>query len=100
MNNAKPPFDTGTRLCFAPLQLRGLQQRGCAASWCNGGPNPNNLWGNPPDLQPYTFDLALARQHYAARAAAPPTGPSRSMCRTNQTDEAAQMFQADLRRVG
>ena len=48
--------------------LRGLVVR-------NGGPNPNNLWGNPPDLAPYAFNLETARQHCdRARAAGAPTG--------------------------
>lgn len=107
MNNAKPPFDNrDARLCFAHafnyegfnnVVLRGLVVR-------NGGPNPNNLWGNPPDLQPYTFDLALARQHCdAARAAGAPLDRAIEIHVQNeleQTVQAAQMFQADLRRVG
>lgn len=107
MNNQKPPFNNrDARLCFAhafnyqgfnEVVLRGLVVR-------NPGPNPNNLWGNPPDLQPYAFDLALARRHCdAARAAGVPLDREIEIHVQNeleQTVQAAQMFQADLRRVG
>ncbi len=107
MNNQKPPFNNrDARLCFAhafnyqgfnEVVLRGLVVR-------NGGPNPNNLWGNPSDLQPYAFDLALARRHCdAARAAGVPLDREIEIHVQNeleQTVQAAQMYQADLRRVG
>lgn len=107
MNNRKPPFDNrDARLCFAhafnyqgfnEVVLKGLVIR-------NAGPNPNNLWGNPPDLQPYAFDLNLARQHCdRARAAGAPIGREIEIhiqTELEQTVQAAQMFQADLRRVG
>lgn len=107
MNNRKPPFDNrDARLCFAHAFnyegfnntiLRGLVVR-------NGGPNPNNLWGNPSDLQPYTYDLNLARQHCdrarAAGAALDREVEIHVQNELEQTVQAAQMFQADLRRVG
>ncbi|MFN7594601.1 MAG: ABC transporter substrate-binding protein, partial [bacterium] len=78
MNNMKAPFDNkDARLCFAhafnyqgfnDVILKGLVVR-------NGGPNPNNLWGNPPDLQGYSFNLDQAKQHCdRARAAGAPIG--------------------------
>ncbi len=107
MNNRRPPFDNrDTRLCFAhafnyqgfnEVILKGLVVR-------NGGPNPNNLWGNPPDLQPYAFDLAKAKEHCdkARAAGAPLDRPIEIHIQSEleQTTQAAQMFQADLRRVG
>lgn len=107
MNNAKPPFDNrDARLCFAyafnyqgfnEVILKGLVVR-------NAGPNPNNLWGNPDDLQPYPFDLAKAKEHCdRARAAGAPIGREIEIhvqSELEQTVQAAQMFQADLRRVG
>lgn len=107
MNNRKPPFDNrDARLCFAhafnyqgfnDVILRGLVVR-------NGGPNPNNLWGNPPDLAPYAFNLETARQHCdRARAAGAPIGREIEIhiqSELEQTTQAAQMFQADLRRIG
>jgi peptide/nickel transport system substrate-binding protein len=107
MNNQKPPFDNlDARLCFAHafnyegfnnIILKGLVVR-------NAGPNPNSLWGNPPDLAPYTFDLAKAKEHCdRARAAGSPIGREIEIhiqSELEQTTQAAQMFQADLRRVG
>jgi peptide/nickel transport system substrate-binding protein len=107
MNNRKAPFDNlDARLCFAhafnyegfnEIILKGLVVR-------NAGPNPNNLWGNPPGLEPYKYDLALARQHCdRARAAGAPLGRDIEVhvqTELEQTVQAAQMFQADLRKVG
>lgn len=107
MNNRRAPFDNrDARLCFAHafnyegfnnVILRGFVVR-------NAGPNPNNLWGNPENLAPYTFDLALARRHCdAARAAGADLSRPIEIHIQNeleQTVQAAQMFQADLRRVG
>ena len=107
MNNRKPPFDNlDARLCFAHafnyegfnnVILKGLVAR-------NAGPNPNNLWGNPTDLAPYTYDLAKAKQHCdRARAAGAPLDREIEIhiqSELEQTVQAAQMFQADLRKVG
>ncbi|MCB4824584.1 ABC transporter substrate-binding protein [Roseicella aerolata] len=107
MNNRKPPFDNkDARLCFAhafnypgfnEIILKGLVIR-------NPGPNPNNLWGNPEGMAPYSFDLAKAREHCdKARAAGAPLGREIEIhvqSELEQTVQAAQMFQADLRRVG
>ncbi|GGC51198.1 twin-arginine translocation pathway signal protein [Siccirubricoccus deserti] len=107
MNNRKPPFDNlDARLCFAhafnyegfnTIILKGLVVR-------NAGPNPNSLWGNPPNLAPYAFDLAKAKEHCdRARAAGSPIGREIEIhiqSELEQTTQAAQMFQADLRRVG
>ena len=107
MNNQRSPFNNrDARLClthafnyegFNNVILRGFVVR-------NGGPNPNNLWGNPPDLAPYTFDLARAREH-CDRARAAGVDLSRPLeihiqNELEQTVQAAQMYQADLRRVG
>ncbi|MCO6417019.1 ABC transporter substrate-binding protein [Siccirubricoccus sp. KC 17139] len=107
MNNRKPPFDNlDARLCFAHafnyegfnnIILRGFVIR-------NAGPNPNSLWGNPPDLAPYAFDLAKAKEHCdRARAAGAPLNREIEIhlqTELEQTTQAAQMFQADLRRLG
>jgi peptide/nickel transport system substrate-binding protein len=107
MNNRKPPFDNlDARLCFAHafnydgfnnVILKGLVVR-------NAGPNPNNLWGNPAELPPYTYDLNLARQHCdRARAAGAPLAREIEVhvqTELEQTVQAAQMFQADLRKLG
>jgi peptide/nickel transport system substrate-binding protein len=107
MNNMRAPFNNrDARLClthafnyegFNNVILRGFVVR-------NAGPNPNNLWGNPPDLAPYTFDLAKAREH-CDRARAAGLDLSRPLeihvqNELEQTVQAAQMYQADLRRIG
>jgi len=107
LHNGRAPFNNrDARLCFAHafnyegfnnVVLRGFVVR-------NAGPNPNNLWGNPAELPPYTFDLALARRHCdAARAAGVDLSRPIEIHIQNeleQTVQAAQMFQADLRRLG
>jgi peptide/nickel transport system substrate-binding protein len=107
MNNMRSPFNNrDARLClthafnyegFNNVILRGFVVR-------NGGPNPNNLWGNPPDLVPYAFDLTRARAHCdAARAAGVDLSRPLEIHVQNeleQTVQAAQMYQADLRRLG
>ncbi|WP_187830104.1 ABC transporter substrate-binding protein [Siccirubricoccus phaeus] len=107
MNNRKPPFDNlDARLCFAhafnydgfnQIILKGMVTR-------IGGPLPNNLWGNPPDLRPIPYDMAKAKAHCdKARAAGAPLGREielHSLANLDQTVQAAQMFQADLRRLG
>jgi len=107
MNNRKPPFDNkDVRLCFAhafnyqgfnEVILKGLVVR-------NGGPNPNNLWGNPADLKPYAYDLKLAKEHCdKARAAGAPLAREVEIhvqTELDQTVQAAQMYQADLKKVG
>jgi len=107
MNNARAPFNNhDARLCLAHafnyegfnnVILRGFVVR-------NGGPNPNNLWGNPPDLVPYTFDLTKAKE-YCDKARAAGVDLSRPIeihvqNELEQSVQAAQLFQSDLRRLG
>ena len=107
MNNKKPPFDNvDVRKCFAmafnyqgfnEVILKGLVIR-------NPGPNPNNLWGNPADLKGYSYDLAKAKEHCdKAKAAGAAVGREIEIhiqSELDQTVQAAQMFQGDLRKVG
>lgn len=107
MNNRRAPFDNkDARLCFAHafnyegfnnVVLKGFVVR-------NAGPNPNNLWGNPPDLAPYAFDLVKAREHCdKARAAGVDLARPIEIHIQNELDQtvqAAQLFQSDLKRLG
>jgi len=107
MNNRRAPFDNkDARLCFAHafnyegfnnVVLKGFVVR-------NAGPNPGNLWGNPPDLAPYTFDLTKAREHCdKARAAGVDLARPIEIHIQNELDQtvqAAQLFQSDLKRLG
>jgi peptide/nickel transport system substrate-binding protein len=107
MNNKKPPFDNiNARKCFATafnydgfnqVILKGYVDR-------NPGPNPKNLWGNPPDLAGYKYDLAAAKA-YCDKARAEGAKLDREVeihiqSELEQTTQAAQMFQADLQKVG
>lgn len=107
MNNKKPPFDNANaRKCFASafnydgfnqVILKGYVDR-------NPGPNPRNLWGNPPNLAGYKFDLAAAKA-YCDKAKAEGAKLDREVeihiqSELEQTSQAAQMFQADLQKLG
>ncbi|MGE0714963.1 MAG: ABC transporter substrate-binding protein [Alphaproteobacteria bacterium] len=107
MNNRKPPFDNvDVRRCFAyafnykgfnEVILKGLVIR-------NPGPNPNGLWGNPTDLKGYEYDMAKAKEHCdKAKAAGAPLSREVEIhvqSELEQTVQAAQMFQSDLRKLG
>lgn len=107
MNNKKPPFDNANaRKCFASafnydgfnqVILKGYVDR-------NPGPNPRNLWGNPPNLAGYKFDPAAAKA-YCDKAKAEGAKLDREVeihiqSELEQTSQAAQMFQADLQKLG
>ena len=107
MNNKKPPFDNANaRKCFATafnydgfnqVILKGFVDR-------NPGPNPRNLWGNPPDLVGYKYDLAAAKS-WCDKAKAEGAKLDREVeihiqSELEQTSQAAQMFQADLQKIG
>ena len=107
MNNKKPPFDNvNARKCFASafnyegfnnVILKGLVDR-------NPGPNPRNLWGNPPDLKGYKYDMAAAKA-FCDKAKAEGAKLDREVeihiqSELEQTSQSAQMFQADLQKLG
>ena len=107
MNNKKAPFDNiDARKCiayafnydgFIKEILKGYAER-------NPAPMPNNLWGYPKDIKGYDFDLAKAKQHCdAAKAAGAPMGrPLQIHIQTQleQTNQAAQLLQSDLKQIG
>lgn len=107
MNNKKPPFDNvNARKCFASafnyegfnnVILKGLVDR-------NPGPNPRNLWGSPPDLKGYKYDMAAAKA-FCDKAKAEGAKLDREVeihiqSELEQTSQSAQMFQADLQKLG
>ncbi|WP_422002268.1 ABC transporter substrate-binding protein [Reyranella sp.] len=107
MNNKKPPFDNiNARKCFASafnydgfnkVILKGFVDR-------NPGPNPRNLWGNPPNLEGYKYDMAVAKS-FCDKAKAEGAKLDREVeihiqSELEQTSQAAQMFQADLQKLG
>ena len=66
----------------------------------NAGIIPANLWGAPPDLKGYTYDLAKAKQHLAQVKA--PLRPLEVgvLAGFGQSEEAAQVLQAGCAKIG
>lgn len=107
MNNSKPPFDNKNfRKClshafnydgFINVILKKLAIR-------NAGPIPNNLWGAPKDLAPYTYDLSLAKKECAqAKAEGAPIDRKIQigiMSEYTQSTQAAQVLQSGMRKLG
>lgn len=66
----------------------------------NPGPNPNNIWGTPPGLKGYTYDLDKARAELKKVA-----GPLRpitinALAGFSESEQAATLFQNTLRQIG
>ena len=105
MNNKKPPFDNvNARKCFAHAFnydgfikeiLKGYAER-------NPAPMPNNLWGYPKDVVGYDYDLKKAKAFCdKAKAEGAPIGRAiqiHTQSQLEQTNQAAQLFQATWRR--
>lgn len=82
---------------FINRMLRGTVER-------SPGPLPVSLWGHPRDLQGYRHDLDLARRHLdaARRAGANVTKEITftALVGFDETEQAAQLLQSELRRIG
>jgi peptide/nickel transport system substrate-binding protein len=67
----------------------------------NPGPIPVNLWGHPPDVKGYTFNLDRAREHLA-RARTKVTRPLEvlSIGGVEISDQAALLLQSSLKKLG
>ncbi len=107
MNNTKPPFDNlNARKCFAhAFNYPGfIDQIMKGQALRNGGPMPKGLWGNPPDLQTYDYDLDKARFYLKTALAegAPMTRPIQFLgyAISEQSLQAGEVFQADLDSLG
>jgi peptide/nickel transport system substrate-binding protein len=66
----------------------------------NPGPNPNNIWGTPPGLKGYSYDLDKARAELKKV-----TGPLRpitinALAGFSESEQAATLFQNTLRQIG
>ncbi len=107
MNNSKPPFDNKDfRKCVSyAFNYKGFIS-GILKDYAvrNAGPIPKNLWGAPQELQGYTYDLAKAREHCdKARAAGAPINRKLEIhiqSQLEQTTQAAQLLQSDMRKIG
>lgn len=107
MNNSKPPFDNiNARKCFS----HAFNYEGFITDILkdyairNPGPLPANLWGYPEGIEGYTYDLDKA-QEYCDRARDEGAPLDREVeihiqAALDQTTQAAQLFQSDLRRLG
>lgn len=107
MHNGRPPFDNKNfRKCLSyAFNYEGFINgilRGYAVR--NPGPLPNNLWGAPTGLKGYTYDLAQAKAHCdRAKAEGAPVDRKitfHALTGFDQTAQAAQLLQADLRKIG
>jgi peptide/nickel transport system substrate-binding protein len=107
MNNSKPPFDNvNARKCFS----HAFNYEGFITDILkdyairNPGPLPANLWGYPEGIEGYDYDLDKA-QEYCDRARDEGAPLDREVeihiqAALDQTTQAAQLFQSDLRRLG
>lgn len=107
MHNQRPPFDNldyRKALSYAfPYDifidkvLLGNANR-------NPGPIPKDLWGAPRDLEGYAYDLEKAKEHLelARKAGAPVDREIEyvGIVGLDETVQTAQLFQAQLRRLG
>jgi peptide/nickel transport system substrate-binding protein len=107
MHNQRPPFNNlNVRKCFShafnydgfiKVILKNYASR-------NPAPIPNNLWGYPKDVQDYNFDLDKAKA-YCDKARAEGVDLNREIelhfqQAQDQTVQAAQLFQSDMRKIG
>jgi peptide/nickel transport system substrate-binding protein len=107
MNNSKPPFDNvNARRCFSrafnydafiKVILKSYAER-------NPAPIPKNLWGYPEGIKGYDFDLQKAKADCdKAKAEGAPIGREVELhiqTALDQTTQAAQLFQSDLKKIG
>jgi peptide/nickel transport system substrate-binding protein len=81
--------------------IDGILRKGAVR---NPGPIPQNLWGSPADVKGYEYSLEMAKAELEkARAAGAPVDREIEIHTQNQqaqTTQAAQVFQADLRKIG
>lgn len=107
MNNAKPPFDNANfRKCVSyAFNYKGFIS-GILKDYAvrNAGPIPKNLWGAPADLAGYEYDPKKAAEFCEkAKAEGAPTGRKLEIhiqSELDQTVQAAQLLQADMRKLG
>lgn len=107
MNNMKPPF---SNVNFRKALSHAFNYPGFITGVLkdyairNAGPIPQNLWGHPKDLQPYAYNLDLAKDLLAkAKAEGAPVEREVEIHiqqQLSQTTQAAQVFQQDLRKIG
>ena len=107
MNNQRPPFDNiHARRCFSHAFnytgfihniLKDFAER-------NPAPIPKNLWGFPAGIEGYDYDLEKAKAECAkAKEQGAPIDREIEIhiqTQLDQTTQAAQLLQSDLKRIG
>lgn len=66
----------------------------------NPGPNPNNIWGTPPGLKGYTFDLDKARAELKLVKLPLRTITISALAGFSESEQSAVLFQNNLRQIG
>lgn len=107
LNNTKAPLDNvNFRKCLSyAMNYEGFVS-GILKDFAirNPGPNPRSLWGNPADMEGYTYDLDKAKEYCdLAKAEGAPVDREIelvSLTSFDQTSQLAQLFQSDARKLG
>jgi peptide/nickel transport system substrate-binding protein len=107
LNNKKPPFDN---VNFRRCMSYAFNYKGFISSVLkdfavrNYGPIPNNLWGTPANLIGYDYDLKKAKAACdLAKSEGAPIDRQIELhvqAEYEQTNQAAQVFQNDVRALG
>lgn len=66
----------------------------------NPGPNPNPIWGTPPGLKGYTYDLEKAKAELKLVKSKPPVITINALAGFSESEQAAVLFQNSLRQIG
>ncbi|GAB4065153.1 ABC transporter substrate-binding protein [Ancylobacter sonchi] len=66
----------------------------------NPGPNPVTIWGSPPGLKGYSFDLAKAREELAQVKQPLRKISINALAGYSESEQAAVLFQSALRQIG
>jgi peptide/nickel transport system substrate-binding protein len=103
LNNARPPLDDvhfRRALAYAfdydgyiETIMRGSVSR-------NPGPLPITMWGSPPDLKGFTYDLTKAAAELALVKAPLRTLTINALAGHSESEQAAVLFQSSLRKIG
>lgn len=103
LNNAKPPMNNVhfRRAVSYAFDYDGFIKNVLKDSVTrNPGPNPNTIWGSPPGLKGYSYDLDKAREEL--KKAPLPTEPLtiEATAGYSDTEQAALLLQSSLRQIG
>ena len=107
MNTKKPPLDNvhvRRAISYAFNYYGFIAQILSGISKRNPGPLPSTMWGYPPDLQAYSYDLAKAKEELEkARQQGANLDAEiefMALAGTEETVQAALLLQSELRKLG